>query len=863
MVFVLITINGVFAGNTYNISSDMDTSMIQSIIDDVNLVDGDTLNFIDSDYSLNMLKINKSLNIVSKVDSNIKCDSPANINVNEFCFFTNADNINITGFRIHGFPIAIGAPTAYKPNNLQIINNTFVACGQGIITYANNVLIENNTFLNTNSSFTASHVSESQYLQYGITSRGTGVIIIRGNIVTGFKYGIANYAPNALVSYNIVNLSSNEVMLTQTHSAIANTENGHGSIISHNLVENNYNFGIRNDCDNVTILNNTLRNNTVYGIINQNTNHGQTNTGNLVIIQNNIVETTKSRALAGGGPHGIYNTGFGASIINNTVRNNAGNGIHVSSSGNMTIVSANTVYGNNGTSSVGIYFAGSIGLISDNEVYNNQNGVQLLSSLIKLNNNTINNNYGIGLIINFNNSVLNIFNNTLKFNRIAIDIRGDNNTLANMEGTNDYNEISQNYGGIVINGTDNTVKHLNVFLNDNIGVIVLKNNNSVFSCNVFENKVGIHLAANNTQINYNRIFNNKLKGLHNYFDNNDFTLNWWGKNDISDEYEIILGTDNDISNWFVVELSANLFSTIVNDSIIDSIGLVKLSYCLQLFNNDSQDTSFIDTDMLPYYLVNLTWNGIDGDVYKLNNVDAREKYSHNVNLELNNFFSLNALVDNEDVLLLVNPDYLGFVNFTITKITNVTNVTNGEIVTYFITVTNNGPDNATNVVVKEIPQGFLIFQSVNTNGIGFYDSAAGIWDIGNLNIGSTVTLIITFKVNGSFEGNITNVIWISSNEINIGDNQTNATIWLVAPKDTDDNNTTTTDDNNITPIIPNIITPENHITIPLKHPEEDNEMNKNSIATSSVAMKKTGMPMITLVLVLLAIIGFVVRTKEN
>ncbi|MGZ7095800.1 MAG: Ig-like domain-containing protein, partial [Methanobacterium sp.] len=81
----------------------------------------------------------------------------------------------------------------------------------------------------------------------------------------------------------------------------------------------------------------------------------------------------------------------------------------------------------------------------------------------------------------------------------------------------------------------------------------------------------------------------------------------------------------------------------------------------------------------------------------------------------------------------------------------------GDVITYLITATNNGPDNATGLQIKDLlPSGF-IFQSANTYGSGTYNNVTGIWNIGNLVNGVTATLNITGIVNSTWAGlNTTN-----------------------------------------------------------------------------------------------------------
>ena len=78
---------------------------------------------------------------------------------------------------------------------------------------------------------------------------------------------------------------------------------------------------------------------------------------------------------------------------------------------------------------------------------------------------------------------------------------------------------------------------------------------------------------------------------------------------------------------------------------------------------------------------------------------------------------------------------------------------------YTITVTNRGPNDATGVTVTDkLPDSLIFISSDNLN----YNSANGVWTIGNLAVGDYVTLTITAKINGT--GIIENEAVVSGNE---------------------------------------------------------------------------------------------------
>ena len=70
----------------------------------------------------------------------------------------------------------------------------------------------------------------------------------------------------------------------------------------------------------------------------------------------------------------------------------------------------------------------------------------------------------------------------------------------------------------------------------------------------------------------------------------------------------------------------------------------------------------------------------------------------------------------------------------------------GTNVTFTVTARNLGPDNATGVQVRDVvPAGLSFIAAAPSQGT--YNNGTGIWNIGNLNVGVTVSLQLTVKVN--------------------------------------------------------------------------------------------------------------------
>ena len=121
----------------------------------------------------------------------------------------------------------------------------------------------------------------------------------------------------------------------------------------------------------------------------------------------------------------------------------------------------------------------------------------------------------------------------------------------------------------------------------------------------------------------------------------------------------------------------------------------------------------------------------------------------------------------------------------VTQNVNTTTPNYGDNVTFTITVTNNGPCNATGVKIKDLLPTGLNFISANTHGIGTYNPTTGIWDIGNLNNGTTIilTLIANVTSTGTIKNSVSKNSATPSSDWNRDNNQ--QTIILTVPSASD------------------------------------------------------------------------------
>ncbi|RMF04944.1 MAG: DUF11 domain-containing protein, partial [Chloroflexi bacterium] len=88
----------------------------------------------------------------------------------------------------------------------------------------------------------------------------------------------------------------------------------------------------------------------------------------------------------------------------------------------------------------------------------------------------------------------------------------------------------------------------------------------------------------------------------------------------------------------------------------------------------------------------------------------------------------------------------------------------GGVVKYTVTVTNNGPDTATGVVVTDtLPAGDVSWVSDDSNSA--YNTTTGEWAVGSLGNGASATLNITATVNAANGAVVTNTATVGGNEI--------------------------------------------------------------------------------------------------
>ena len=97
----------------------------------------------------------------------------------------------------------------------------------------------------------------------------------------------------------------------------------------------------------------------------------------------------------------------------------------------------------------------------------------------------------------------------------------------------------------------------------------------------------------------------------------------------------------------------------------------------------------------------------------------------------------------------------------------------GQTVVFTVTATNNGPFNASGIMVSDVmPGGYTLVSAEAT--LGNYDTISGDWNIGSMVSGESQTLTVTATVNSSGLYRNTAIIQGSVNEVNIMNNISSA-----------------------------------------------------------------------------------------
>ncbi len=232
---------------------------------------------------------------------------------------------------------------------------------------------------------------------------------------------------------------------------------------------------------------------------------------------------------------------------------------------------------------------------------------------------------------------------------------------------------------------------------------------------------------------------------------------------ITDVSETEINLDNNEDNDLItgllidigVEKSVNSFEVFVGDGVTYSIDVTNygpdnatgIEIIDNLPNGLSNISNISDNGMLSG--TEIIWEGLTLNTGETITLTFNATVTESVSITNEALFSVADQFDgnpdnNSDQVSILGIE----ADLELTKTVSQSLVNVGDDVIYTIEIENNGPSNATGVLVSDILDSNLIYFTSNSS-TGSYDPVTGLWDIGNLAAGETQTLSITVEVNGA------------------------------------------------------------------------------------------------------------------
>lgn len=232
-----------------------------------------------------------------------------------------------------------------------------------------------------------------------------------------------------------------------------------------------------------------------------------------------------------------------------------------------------------------------------------------------------------------------------------------------------------------------------------------------------------------------------------------------------------------------------------------------ISFTVKVVNNGPDNATDVEvTDQLPAGLTYVsstpqqgTYNNSTG-TWNVGNISANDSTSLVLTASVNSGTSGQTITNTASVAAVNESDPVPSNNSASSGITVVQPATDisvvkivdnavpieGETVTYTVSVTNEGPRNATNLsVIDQLPTG-VTYQS-STASKGSYNQSTGIWSIGTLNNGESASLTIQVSIDDETVGSdIANTAALNSldqTDPNDSNNSSTATIDVVPPNE--------------------------------------------------------------------------------
>ena len=243
-------------------------------------------------------------------------------------------------------------------------------------------------------------------------------------------------------------------------------------------------------------------------------------------------------------------------------------------------------------------------------------------------------------------------------------------------------------------------------------------------------------------------------------------------------------SEDDEDSIEITPASADLSIAKTVDTSTPNLGQT-VTFTIEVSNNGPNDATGVEIrDLVPSGYTALTanqggvisgstiiWNGLtvlSGDVVELEYTATVEAGNGSLAAHVNvvqvtasDQYDPDSTPGNnnptEDDFALASTTPQNIVDIEVTKISDVQTVTDGDTVTFTISVTNNGPGDATSVVIEDRMGDNFTYQSdVASTGL-YTDGSPGTWVVGDLAAGATETLSIETLIVTTGSGDFTNV----------------------------------------------------------------------------------------------------------
>lgn len=320
-VFINIAVIGSVSASTVNVTSTMNNSEIQTVLD--NAASGDTVNFRGQFYENIQLIINKALNIMTSVGTVL-----SGYNSTDSAVFlingSKASGTTISGFNITGLGTGV---LVNSTNNATLMNNSITSKNSSAVALNGSygTYLKNNNMTDSATGITVTDSKNTTITKNKITNNTNGATVTNSADTTLKQDNISDNTRNGVGVYNSVNTAvngstisnnkNNGLEISQSNRTFINsskvTDNGENGVyvessdkvkVSDSNVSDNYCGVSLKDVSNATVKDNTIKDNHLHGVFLSGCIKTSFITGNLITENGNGVKvdcTIKNLTITG------------------------------------------------------------------------------------------------------------------------------------------------------------------------------------------------------------------------------------------------------------------------------------------------------------------------------------------------------------------------------------------------------------------------------------------------------------------------------------------------------------------------------------------------------------------------------------